>query len=172
MKYCASDHQCLLPSGRRAAGVTHIGRHTSRDVSTRNDSDLDHNSACAHLLSQWHSAWCHLAIWARVARCCIARVGRLEEIHVVQAALWSAFFFTSLRFTHGRCFADGRVRSVDFNTTEPSPRKRKGWKKGREGAVTTRFCRTSSDASSIDCSPQYGRFEVARPVGGAKDLDA
>ena len=56
MKYCTSDHQCLLPSGRRAAGVTHIGRHTSRDVSTRNDSDLDHNSACAHLLSQWHSA--------------------------------------------------------------------------------------------------------------------
>ena len=34
------------------------------------------------------------------------------------------------------------------------------------------FCRQPSDASRIDCTPQYGRYEVARPVGGSKDPDA
>ena len=42
-------------------------------------------------------------------------------------------------------------------------------------------CRNSDDAflqdikakaSRVDCSPQYGRYEVALPVGGVKDLDA
>ena len=35
-----------------------------------------------------------------------------------------------------------------------------------------RFCRPPSDAPRIDYTPQHGRYEVARPVGGAKDLDA
>ena len=40
------------------------------------------------------------------------------------------------------------------------------------GTVTASFCRPPSDASRIDYTPQHGRYEVARPVGGAKDLDA
>ena len=40
------------------------------------------------------------------------------------------------------------------------------------GTVTTSICRSSSNASRIDYTPQYGRCEVARPVGGAEDLDA
>ena len=30
--------------------------------------------------------------------------------------------------------------------------------------------RPPSDASRVDYTPQYGRYEVGRPVGGAKDI--
>ena len=34
------------------------------------------------------------------------------------------------------------------------------------------ICRSLSYASRVDYSPQYVRYKVARPVGGAEDLDA
>ena len=34
------------------------------------------------------------------------------------------------------------------------------------------ICRPPGNVSRIDCSPQYNRYEAARLVGGAKDLNA
>ena len=40
------------------------------------------------------------------------------------------------------------------------------------GAAAASACRTPGDAPRIECSPQYGRYEVAYPVGRPEDLDA